>query len=93
MVRVASDGARNACSLLLGAMRRAGTALGYPAHKIVTYTLSGEHGTSLRAAGWIEDGPTGGGTWNRAGRPRTDRAPTLAKTRWLAGPRPPADTP
>lgn len=85
VTRVASDGARNACSLLLGAMRRAGTALGYPAHKIITYTLPEEGGASLRAAGWIEDGPAGGGSWDRHDRPRADVAPTTIKTRWRAG--------
>lgn len=88
VTRVATDGARNGSSMLLGAMRRAGTALGYPAHQIVTYTLAHEHGASLRAAGWIEDGPAGGGTWHRASRPRTDVAPITSKTRWIAGPPP-----
>ncbi len=85
VTRVASDGARNACSLLLGAMRRAGTALGYPPHKIITYTLPEEGGASLRAAGWVEDGPAGGGSWDRADRRRADAAPTTIKTRWRAG--------
>jgi hypothetical protein len=88
VTRVASDGTPNACSMLYGAMRRAGTGMGYPAHKIITYTLASEHGSSLRAAGWIEDGAAGGGSWSRAERPRTDAAPTEVKTRWLAGRRP-----
>lgn len=41
---------KNACSMLYGAIRRAGTALGYA--RIVTYTLESEPGTSLRAAGF-----------------------------------------
>ncbi len=88
VTRVASDGTRNACSMLYGAMRRAGTGMGYPAHKIITYTLASEHGASLRAAGWVMDGASGGGSWDRADRPRVDAAPTDVKTRWLAGPRP-----
>ena len=84
VTRVASDGARNACSMLYGAMRRAGTALGYDPRRIVTYTLAEESGASLRAAGWVVDASTKGGSWDRSSRPRTDKAPTGPKTRWRA---------
>lgn len=85
VVRVATDGAPNACSMLYGALRRAGLALGYEAAKIITYTLASEPGASLRASGWVEDGRTAGGSWDRPGRPRDDRHPTEPKTRWRAG--------
>ena len=48
--RVATDGTRNAPSILLGACAKAARALGYD--RIVTYTLTSESGSSLRAVGW-----------------------------------------
>ena len=72
--------ARHACSMLYGAAWRAARALGY--RKLVTYILSDEPGTSLRAAGWHCVGETRGGSWTRPSRPRVDRHPTQAKLRW-----------
>lgn len=86
VVRVCTDGSRNACSMIYGALRRAGVALGYPPHKIITYTLASEPGGSLRAAGWVDDGIAGGGTWDRQDRPREDVAPIEKKRRWRAAP-------
>ena len=80
--RCCTDGARNACSMLYGAAWRAAKALGY--RRLVTYTLPEEGGTSLRAAGWKLLGQAGGGTWNRATRPRVDTAPTQGKLLWEA---------
>ena len=48
--RTCTDGARNANSMLYGAAWRAAKALGY--RRIITYTEEGEHGASLRAAGY-----------------------------------------
>jgi hypothetical protein len=42
--------AKNACSMLYGALRRAAKALGYV--KAITYTLREELGTSLKASGF-----------------------------------------
>jgi hypothetical protein len=52
---------------------------------IITYTLAeAESGLSLRYARWKKDGPPSkGGSWNRAGRPREDKAPTVPKQRWI----------
>jgi hypothetical protein len=50
VLRLASDGTRNACSLLLGACARAAKAIG--AWRCITYTLEPESGASLRAVGW-----------------------------------------
>lgn len=86
VVRVCTDGTRNACSMIYGALRRAGIALGYEPCKIITYTLQSETGGSLRAAGWHDDGVAGGGSWDRGSRPRVDTAPTDAKRRWRAAP-------
>lgn len=84
VLRVCTDGTPNACSMLYGAIRRAGIALGYPADRVITYTLASESGASLRAAGWKLDGESAGGSWWRAGRPREDKSPTVPKNRWRA---------
>jgi len=81
--RVATDGTRNACSFLYGAVRRAGLALGYK--KFVTYTLPEEGGASLRGAGWIlASTKAGGGSWDTptSNRPRVDKHPLQLKLRW-----------
>lgn len=59
ITRVCTEGARNACSFAYGVLRRAASALGYT--RVVTYTRMDEPGTSLRAAGFIDEGPAGGG--------------------------------
>ena len=48
--RLCTDGTHNACSMLCEAAWRAARAMGY--HKLVTYILRSEKGTSLKAAGW-----------------------------------------
>lgn len=80
VTRLATDGSRNACSLLYGAAWRACRALGY--RRLVTYTLPEEGGSSLRAAGWACVSTAGGGSWSRELRPRVDRHPTQEKFRW-----------
>ncbi|WP_449061735.1 XF1762 family protein, partial [Planomonospora algeriensis] len=69
VTRLATDGTRNACSLLYGAAWRAGRALGYT--RMITYTRADEPGTSLRAAGWepIAVRPPRAG-WSCPARPR-----------------------
>ena len=84
VLRVATDGTPNACSLLYGAVARAGAAIGYRRADILTYTLATESGTSLRAAGWVPVAHTPGQPWDRPGRPRADRHPTVDKIRWHA---------
>lgn len=80
IVRLATTGARNACSMLYGASWRAARALGY--RRITTYTRDTEPGTSLRAAGWRTVAEVCGATWNRPTRPRVDRTPLQGKFRW-----------
>lgn len=82
--RVATDGTRNACSMLYGAAWRAAKAMGYK--RAVTYTLPEEGGASLRGAGWRCIGEAGGGSWDTptSGRPRVDQHPTQTKLRWEA---------
>lgn len=69
VLRVASDGTRNANSLLYGACQRAAFALGY--QRVITYTQAQEGGASLRAASWkvIAERPARKG-WSTPSRPR-----------------------
>ena len=73
VVRVASDGSRNACSMLYGACQRAAFALGY--RRVVTYTQADEGGASLRASGWtvLASRPPRPG-WSAPSRPRDNTA-------------------
>ena len=80
VIRLASTGEHNACSILYAACWRAARNLGY--RRLVTYILDTEPGTSLRAAGWKLIGEAGGGSWNCASRPRVDKHPTQKKLRW-----------
>ena len=50
VLRVATDGSRNACSYLYAAAARCGESMGFPV--VITYTLERESGASLRACGW-----------------------------------------
>lgn len=78
--RVATDGTKNACSILYAASWRAARAMGY--RKLITYILDTEPGTSLKAAGWKCLGATRGGSWNVPSRPRVDKHPTQGKLRY-----------
>jgi hypothetical protein len=78
--RVATDGTKNACSILYAAAWRVARALGY--HSLITYILESEPGTSLTAAGWKCVGRSRGGSWSRSERPRIDRHPLQGKLRW-----------
>lgn len=49
-----------------------------------TFTHLDEPGTSLRAAGWIEDGLTSGGEHSRKSRPRKPQEDARPKRRWWA---------
>jgi len=80
VTRVATDGTRNACSLLYEAAWRACRAMGFT--RLITYTLPEEGGASLRGAGFTLIGEAGGGSWSRKDRPRVDEHPTQTKMRW-----------
>ena len=80
VIRVATNGTRNACSFLYAAAKRAAQAMGY--RKVVTYTLEEEGGASLRAVGWNRVGVAGGGSWSVPSRPRIDHYPTQPKIKW-----------
>lgn len=80
VVRVCTDGTKNACSFLYGAACRQQKSHGYD--KAITYTLISESGISLRAAGWKPVAVTEGGSWSRPSRPRDDNHPLDQKVRW-----------
>jgi hypothetical protein len=80
VTRLATDGTRNACSILYAATWRAARALGY--RKLITYVLGSETGRSVAAAGWKQVGEVTARSWHCPSRPRVDRAPLQAKIRW-----------
>ena len=80
VTRCCTDGTRNAASMLYGAAQRATFALGYS--RLVTYTLTSEPGTSLRAAGWKVIGQTPGRSWSCPSRPRDDKHTLHPRLRW-----------
>lgn len=85
VLRVATDGTHNACSMLYGACARAAEGLGYRRSDVLTYILETESGASLRAAGWVlVKGDSPGGSWSTSSRYRYDKAPTIGKQRWHA---------
>lgn len=84
VTRVASDGTRNANSMLYGACQRAAFALGY--RRLITYTQADESGSSLRAAGWkvIAERPARAG-WSAPSRPRDNgKYESVARQLWEA---------
>lgn len=80
VTRLATDGAKNACSFLYGAAARAAFALGY--RRIGTYILASEPGTTLKAAGWRMIGEVKGRSWSCQTRPRIDTHPMQDKLLW-----------
>jgi hypothetical protein len=81
---VGSDGTEHAapgCSIVYGALARAAQALGYL--EAWTYTLPGEDGRSVKAAGFVDMGLTDGGEWSRPSRARAAAVRPEPKRRWL----------
>jgi hypothetical protein len=82
--RSATDGTRNANSMLYAAAWRAAAALGY--RRLITYTQAGESGASLRGAGWrvVAERPARRG-WDVPSRPRRLRGTDgVQRTLWEA---------
>jgi hypothetical protein len=82
VTRTATDGHRNANSMLYAAVSRAAFAKGY--RRVVTYTQAGESGSSLRAAGYrvVAQRPARKG-WSSPSRPRNDRGVDgIPRTLW-----------
>lgn len=80
ILRVCTDGARNACSKLYAACCRCAAGMGY--RLAVTYTLASESGSSLRAAGFRPVAEVEDGQWSRPSRPRAERDLVGDKVRW-----------
>lgn len=81
VTRLVTDGIPNGCSALYGAAARVGKALGYV--RIQTYILDSEQGVSLKASGWTDEGPAGGGQWHHTdGKHRRTDQPTELKRRY-----------
>ena len=78
VTRLVTDGTPNACSILYAAAARAARNLGY--HRIQTFILASEPGTSLKASGWVNEGETGGNSWGH--RPGREAHTLGVKTRW-----------
>ena len=87
VTRLCTDGTKNACSALYSAAARAAREIGFV--RIQTYVMETEHGSSLKASGWVRDEELrGGGQWKHTGMEglfgsmnRTDQ-PTCMKWRW-----------
>lgn len=82
ITRLASDGTKNACSMLYGACARASFALGY--RHVITYIQEDETGNSLRAAGFrlVASRPARKG-WHTVSRPRdNNRYRSVARQLW-----------
>ncbi len=81
---VSATGQRGACSMLYAACARAARQMG--ASDMMTYIHHDEPGTSLRAAGWIEDTAhvVKGGTYDRPSRRRAAPVEGGRKVRWFA---------
>lgn len=90
LIRLTTDGSRNACSRLYGAACRAAFAMGY--RRVITYTLASEGGVSLLAAGFRVDAQVEGRAWVHTAGPRSldmprlfdaPKMPTGPKVRWV----------
>jgi hypothetical protein len=81
VIRLVTDGTRNACSMLYAAACRAAKAMGYRHSQ--TFILDSEPGTSLKACGWRKLRDSSGGTWGRPSRGRVDAHPVEPKTLWV----------
>lgn len=94
VLRLCSDGSKDVCSFLYSRAARIAKELGYK--RIITYILSTESGSSLKAAGWqLDAAEVGGGSWSRKSRPRDlkstqlgifeerQKYPTEIKQRWI----------
>ena len=77
--RVATDGTKNACSMLYGACCRIAREMGYK--RAITYILQSEPGTSLKASSFVCEGEAGGTHWTGE-RDRGQQIPAEMKTRW-----------
>ena len=78
--RNCTDGTRNACSKLYGACLRIARDMGY--HRVITYTLESENGTSLKASNFACEGEAGGKEWSGSRKRNYYVSPPEKKRRW-----------
>ena len=78
--RLCTDGIRNGCSMLYGAAIRVAKAMGY--HKVITYILASENGSSLKASNFTYDGEAGREIWSGVRR-RDNGVPKEKKQRYV----------
>lgn len=71
---------RDCCSKLYAWSAREAERRGFG--RIITYVRADEQGTSLKAAGWVCEGPAGGRAWHSAKRSRSNVNAWIGKTRW-----------
>ena len=82
VLRVCTDGTRNANSMLYGRVKKIAQVMGYK--KIITYTLTEESGSSLRAVGAQKDGIVKPREWSREKRKRaSQKVYKKEKIRWI----------
>lgn len=81
VTRMCSDGTSNVCSFLYGRAIQIAKLMGY--HRLITYTLESETGSSLKASGFSFVRNTRGGSWSTPSRPRKDKAPLTPKKLWI----------
>jgi hypothetical protein len=82
VIRTATDGTRNANSMLYGACCKVAFGLGYD--RLITYTQKGESGASLRAAGFrvLAERPARAG-WSTPSRAREPKSTDgIPRTLW-----------
>lgn len=80
VVRLCTDGTRNACSFLYSRAARIAKEMGYD--RIITYILASENGKSLKASGWSFKYISKGHKWTCPSRPRATQAPECDKQMW-----------
>lgn len=80
VTRLCTTGEKNVCSFLYSRASRMCREHGF--RYVFTCILESESGASLKAAGWVYERTTRGGSWDRPSRPRKDKAPTCPKQIW-----------
>ena len=82
VLRVCTDGTRNANSMLYSRVKKIAQIMGYK--KVLTYTLTEESGASLRAVGAQKSGIVKPREWSREKRKReTQKVYGKEKVRWI----------
>ncbi len=82
VLRVCTDGTRNANSMLYSRVKKIAQVIGY--QKVLTYTLTEESGSSLRAVGAQKSGIVKPREWSREKRKReTQKVYKKEKIRWI----------